>query len=417
MAIAEQQRQISHSCEVCDAVKSENVLLHITGQDYPGILARLTGILQNWKITFIDVQQTTSLGQLSLSLLVNIPEHVGLNVLKEISYETRNMKLSLDYYILQDNPEVNRNTGKSFALTVLAPRISMSAFNSIAQTLGSHGINIERMNRLAQGNLEAIEFILSVDNTYSDFGKLKRLLFKVAFENNFDLAVQPENLFRRSKRLIVMDMDSTLIQQEVIDEIAAECGKKEEVSKITLEAMQGQLDFCESLKKRVALLEGLSEDVLFKVLQRIELTPGADVLINILKKMGFKIAVISGGFTYFTDYFKEKLGLDYSFANTLEIINGKLTGKVIGEIIDRAGKAAILRKLAGEDKILMDQTVAIGDGANDLDMLEAAGLGIAFNAKPTVRDKAGAFISQPSLDSVLYLLGVSQKELTQMQAK
>jgi phosphoserine phosphatase len=293
----------------------------------------------------------------------------------------------------------------------------MSAFNSIAQTLGIHGINIERMNRLAQGNLEAIEFILSVDNTYSDFGKLKRLLFKVAFENNFDLAVQPENLYRRSKRLIVMDMDSTLIQQEVIDEIAEEAGKKAEVSEITKEAMMGKLDFCESLTQRVSLLEGLPETVLVKVLDRINLTPGADILINILKKMGFKIAVISGGFTFFTDYFREKLGLDYSYANELEIVNGVLTGKVKGEIIDRAGKAKILRQLATQEKILLDQTVAIGDGANDLDMLEAAGLGVAFNAKPTVRDKAGAFISQPSLDSVLYLLGVSQKELSQMQAK
>ncbi|MDH4199186.1 MAG: phosphoserine phosphatase SerB [Spirochaetia bacterium] len=409
--------RVTHSCEVCDAVKSENVLLHITGQDHPGILARLTRILQQWRISFIDVQQTTSLGQLSLSLLVNIPEHIGLNVLKEISYESRNMKLSLDYFILPDKPDPARDSGKSFALTVLSPRITMSAFGSIAQTLGDHGINIERMNRLAQGNLEAIEFILSVDNTYSDFGKLKRLLFKVAFENNFDLAVQPENLYRRSKRLIVMDMDSTLIQQEVIDELADEAGKKEEVSLITREAMQGKLDFSESLKKRVSLLKGLPESVLVNVLARIQLTPGADILISILKKMGFKIAVISGGFTYFTDHFKEKLGLDYSFANRLEIIDGILTGNVVGEIIDRAGKAAILKKLALEEKILIDQTVAIGDGANDLDMLEAAGLGVAFNAKPTVRDKAGAFISQPSLDSVLYLLGVSQKELTQMQGK
>ena len=409
--------KIIHSCEVCDAVKSEKVLLHITGQDYPGILARLTEILEHRKVTFLDVQQTTSLGQLSLSLLLNIPEHVGLNVLKEISQETRSMKLILDYYILPDNPDTNRVSGKSFALTVLSPNISMKAFHSIAKTLSDHDINIERMNRLAQGNLEAIEFILGVDNSYSDFGKLKRLLFKIAFENNFDLAVQPENLYRRSKRLIVMDMDSTLIQQEVIDELADECGKKDEVSRITLKAMQGQIDFRESLKQRVGLLKGLPESVLLKVLQRIKLTPGADVLVGILKKMGFKIAVISGGFTYFTDYFKESLGLDYSYANQLEIVDGKLTGNVLGEIIDRAGKAAILRRLASEDKILMDQTVAIGDGANDLDMLEAAGLGIAFNAKPTVRDKAGAFLSQPSLDSVLYLLGVSQKELAQMQVK
>lgn len=407
----------THSCEVCDAVKSENVLLHITGQDCPGILARLTQIMQNRKIAFLDVQQTTSLGQLSLSLLVNVPEHIGLNVLKELTHEIRSMKLSLDYYILPDIPEVNRESGKSFALTVLSPKISMTAFNSIAKTLGEHGINIERMNRLAQGNLEAIEFILSVDNTYSDFGKLKRLLFKVAFENNFDLAVQPENLYRRSKRLIVMDMDSTLIQQEVIDELADEAGKKEEVSRITEEAMQGKIDFKESLKKRVLLLKGLPDSVLANVLKRIKLTPGADMLVSILKKMGFKIAVISGGFTYFTDYFKETLGLDYSFANQLEIVDGVLTGQVVGEIIDRAGKATLLKRLASEDKILLDQTVAIGDGANDLDMLEAAGLGIAFNAKPTVRDKAGAFISQPSLDSVLYLLGVSQKELSQMQSK
>ena len=408
---------IDSSCKVCDAVRSEDVLLHVTGRDYPGILAKLTKILFDYKIPLVDVQQTTSLGQLSLSLLINVPAHVGLAVLKELSHNARVLGLSFDFFVLHEGELVRDEGRKTYALTILSPEISISSFHALAIVLGENSINIERMNRLAQGNLSALEFILGVPNTTGELANLKRILFKVAFEHNFDLAIQPENLYRRSKRLIVMDMDSTLIQQEVIDELADQVGVGEKVAEITTRAMQGKLDFAASLKERVALLKGMPAEEMNEVLKRISLTPGAEILISILKKMGFKIAIISGGFTYFTNYFQNQLGLDYSFANQLEIEDGKLTGRTMGRVIDRAGKAAILRELAAAEKIPLDQTVAVGDGANDLDMLETAGLGIAFNAKPTVRDHARAFISQPGLDSILYLLGVSQKELLEMQSR
>lgn len=415
MGSSEVRLRTIQACEVCESAKAENVLLHITGPDYPGILGNLTNVLNQWKVILKDVQQTTSLGQLSLSILIEVPVHAGLGMLKDLTSEIKKMELNFDFHVMEDKPEQQVPKGKSFALTVMSSQITTASFNSIAQCLGRHLINIERMNKLAQGNIEAIEFILSVSQQYAELGTLKRLLFKVAYEHNFDLAIQPENLYRRSKRLIVMDMDSTLIQQEVIDELAAEANVKEKVSVITESAMRGELDFEQSLRQRVQLLAGLDESVLQTVRDRLQLTSGAELLVSILKKMGFKIAIISGGFTYFTEHLRNLLGLDYSFANELEIIDGKITGNIKGEIVDRAGKAKILKQLALKEQIPVDQTVAVGDGANDLDMLEVAGLGIAFNAKPTVRDKARAFISQPGLDSVLYLLGVSQKELKEMQ--
>lgn len=411
----ENSRHDHSSCSVCDAVKSEDVLLHITGSDYPGILGHLTKIFINWRAELLDVQQTTSLGQLSLSLLIKLPAHVGLSVLKEVSQTAKKMNLGLDFFVLEEGVKARDESRKNFALTVLSTHIGIASFHALAKAIGDHDINIERMNRLAQGNIQAIEFILAVGQERSDIAALKRFLFEVAFEHNFDLAIQPENLYRRSKRLIVMDMDSTLIRQEVIDELADTAGVKERVAEITSKAMQGKIDFAESLHERVSLLKGLEQSVLDEVKQRIQLTPGAEKLVHILKKMGFKIAVISGGFTYFTGHLHETLHLDYSFANELEIENGILTGKIKGQVVDRAKKAEILRELAEKERIPLDQTVAIGDGANDMDMLEAAGLGIAFNAKPTVRDHARAFISQPGLDSVLYLLGVSEKELSEMQ--
>lgn len=409
--------QDNSSCVVCDAIKQEKVLLHITGNDFPGVLSRLTKILTKWNVPLLDVQQTTSLGQMNLSLLVDIYAHAGLNVLKEINQLTRELNLHLDFFVLgeESGNEADDKNRKSFALTLLSKNLPIRSFHEIARELGDHNINIERINHLAHGDIQAIEFILAVYADSTGFKKLKRVLFEVAFANNFDLAIQPENLYRRSKRLIVMDMDSTLIQQEVIDEIAKAAGVEEKVSEITAKAMQGKLDFTESLHERVSLLKGLPETVLKDVLKNIQLTEGAEILVSILKKMGFKIAVISGGFTYFAGHLQKMLSLDYSFANELEIKDGFLTGKTTGVVVDRARKAELLKELAAQEKIPLDQTVAVGDGANDMDMLETAGLGIAFNAKPTVKKSAQAFISLPGLDSVLYLLGVSEKELKNMK--
>jgi phosphoserine phosphatase len=239
---------------------------------------------------------------------------------------------------------------------------------------------------------------------------MTRKLLSISSDFGVDIAVQKEDIFRRSKRLVVMDMDSTLIQVEVIDELAKSAGHGEEVSGITSKAMNGELSFNESLNKRVELLRGLDENILDEIYHNIPFTPGAKKLVKILKKLGYKTAVISGGFTFFTDRLKNELGLDYAFANKLEIKDGKLTGKVLGEIINGEAKAKILEDIANKEDISLDQVVAIGDGANDLLMLDKAGLGIAFNAHKTVREKADYNISQENLDSIIYLLGISEKE-------
>ena len=391
------------------------ILIHVTGNDYPGILAKLTWLFENKEVSILDVQQTTSLRQLSLSLLLEISNQSSLEILGGIHQIIKEGKLDIDITVLTQEDMVRKESSRKYALTVLSPRIKTSYFNSLVQIIAKHNINIERMNQLAQGKLQCIELVISLeDAAFRKFDQISRLLFQEALRQGFDLAIQPESLFRRSKRLIVMDMDSTLIQQEVIDELADMANVKEKVASITRDAMQGKLNFTKALHKRVALLKGLTLEDMEKVKTKIVFTSGAETLVTFLKKLGFKIGVISGGFTYFTSFIKNKLNLDYDFANELEIKQGKLTGDLKGDIIDRAKKAVILKELAAQEKISLDQTVAIGDGANDIDMLSTAGLGIAFNAKPKVREEAKAFLSLPDLASVLFLLGVSEQELLEL---
>ncbi len=396
----------------------ENILIHITGPDSPGILAELTHLLNKWNISILDAQQTTSLKQLSLSLLLSIQRKNGIQILRDITMLVKDLKLSVDISILADKPWAKRNTPPTFTLTILSEKIEIYWFNRLIKVIAGSSMNIERMNQLAQGKLQCIELAISLGKlSAKKFHSIQYSLFKIAMENDFNLAIQPENLYRRSKRLIIMDMDSTLIRQEVVNELGEAVGAKDQITKITKQAMEGKLDFKRSLIKRTALLKGLSIKDLQKVKKRLKLTPGADVLISYLKKIGFKIGLISGGYSYFADFWHQKLNLDYSFANKLEIKDCRLTGKLEGEIIDKAAKARILKKITKQEGISIDQTVAIGDGANDVDMLAAAGLGIAFNAKPIVRKKAKAFLNLPSIDSVLFLLGVSQNELNDFKKK
>lgn len=394
---------------------SNCILLHISGRDEPGILMGVTQVLCEQQVEIRDLQQTTSLGQLSLSVLIRVPADKGLALIRDVSALLRQRGLSVDFVILEDEQRP-QESGKNIMLTYLAPTVNGVSFNSLVQKIAALHLNVERINWIAHGSIQCLELALNQTPTnLLDFHELRRQLFEVAFAHNFDLAIQPEHLYRRSKRLVVMDMDSTLVQQEVIDEIAAFAGVREAVAGITERAMRGELDFQAALRERVALLKGLPVDCLEQVLARIQLTPGVETLVRVLKKLGYKIAVVSGGFSYFTDHFRERLGLDYSFANTLQVAEGKLTGALDGEIVDRQAKARILRMLAHKEQIPLDQTVAVGDGANDLDMLETAGLGVAFNAKPLVREQAPAFLSLPGLDSILYLLGVSQRDLQALQ--
>ena len=390
----------------------DKILIHITGPDYPGSLSQIVNLLDTMDISILDVQQTTSLKQLSLSLMLLIPQDKGLMALKELTALIKKLNLNIDISILGDTPWENNSITELYALTILSEKIKTLWFKEIVNIIAQNNLNIERMNQLAHGDLQCIELIISMPkNKTKPFSEIQKLIFEVALNNNFNIAIQPDNLYRKSKRLVIMDMDSTLIQQEVIDELANLAGIGEEVAAITKEAMEGKLDFGQALHKRVKLLKGLTIEDMNRVRGIIKLTPGSELLIAFLKKLGFKIGVISGGFSYFTDFLKEQLQLDYSFANTLVIKDGKLTGELEGEIIDRAKKASLLRQLTEQEKIAIDQTIAIGDGANDIDMLATAGLGIAFNAKPLVRKQAGAFLNMSSLDNVLFLLGVSQIEL------
>ncbi|RME92517.1 MAG: phosphoserine phosphatase SerB [Candidatus Hydrogenedentota bacterium] len=398
-------------------MQKRNVLVHITGPDHPGILAGVLGLLSKRKVELRDLQQTTSLGQLSLSLLLCIPDECGLSVIKDLTGLTRRQKLHADFFVL-DEAEVwpNAENEVRYVLTFIAEKFDTSAFEALSRAIADKGINIVNMTRLADGDLQCLEMFLSAPaSSELDLASIKSDLFQVAFREGFDLAIQPEDIYRRAKRLVVMDMDSTLIQQEVIDEIAHFAGVKEKVAFITERAMRGEIDFDDALKERVSLLKGIKLSALKGVLSRISLTPGAERFIAILKKLGYKTAVISGGFTFFTEYFQKKLGLDYHFANTLESDGEALTGRVVGKIVNRRTKAELLKEIAQKEGIPLEQTVAVGDGANDLEMLEVAGLGVAFNAKPAVRKQAGGFISQPNLDVILYLLGVSQRDLKRIK--
>jgi phosphoserine phosphatase len=296
---------------------------------------------------------------------------------------------------------------------MLGDGVDAGAVNRVASLLTDYSINIDRINKLTRGQLRCVEFFLNVPNNTDLKGMTRQLLAEGA-GLGIDIAVQKENLYRRAKRLVVLDMDSTLIQIEVIDELARLAGVGEQVAVITERAMNGELDFQQALRERVGLLQGLSADALEQVYRELPFTPGAKNLIRILRQLGFRTAVISGGFDFFTDRLKAELGLDYAYANDLEIVDGLVTGKVTGAIVDGQRKAELLAEIAEREGITLSQVIAIGDGANDLPMLGRAGLGIAFNAKARVREQADYHINQGSLDSILYLLGIAEWEMAEL---
>jgi phosphoserine phosphatase len=297
-------------------------------------------------------------------------------------------------------------------VTLLAPDLSADALAGATAAIAGAGGNIDRILRLSDYPVMSYEFIVSG----ADFDRLREELLSASQAFRLDIAVQPEGLQRRAKRLVVLDVDSTLIENEVIDLLAQEAGQVEAVAAVTQRAMQGELDFADALRLRVAALRGLDSLALERVAQQISLTPGARTFIRTLKRLGYEIALVSGGFEFFVRALGEDLDIDHTYANRLEIVNGVLTGKIEGPIIDRAGKAALLRRVAAERGIPVEQTVAVGDGANDLDMLAAAGLGIAFNAKPAVREAADTAVSVPYLDAILFLLGIRREDVEQADA-
>ena len=387
------------------------IVITVNGVDAPGIVSSITSILSENAVKIIDIEQIVIRKLILLSMVLDLRESKDgqISLLKDLLLEARRLDVDLDFKIASGDEHLQYEKNFMYAVTCLGEKITAEVVAQISNAIYSENVNIERITQLSQGELNCIEMIVKTDKSIN-VRDMTRKLLSISSDFDVDIAVQKENIFRRSKRLVVMDMDSTLIQVEVIDELAKSAGIGEEVSDITRKAMNGELSFNESLNKRVGLLKGLNENILDKIYHSIPFTPGAKRLIKILKKLGYKTAVISGGFTFFTDRLKNELGLDYAFANELEIKNGKLTGKVLGKIINGKSKAKILEDIARQEDIALDQVVAIGDGANDLLMLDKAGLGIAFNAHKAVREKADYNISQKNLDSIIYLLGISEKE-------
>ena len=387
------------------------IVITVSGPDAPGIVSSITSILSENTVKIIDIEQIVIRKLILLSMMLDLRESKGgqVSLLKDLLLEAKRLNVELDFKIASYDEHLQHDNNFMYAVTCLGEKITAQVVAQISNAIYSENVNIERITQLSQGELGCIEMIVKTDKTINVQDMTGKLL-SISSDFGVDIAVQKEDIFRRSKRLVVMDMDSTLIQVEVIDELAKAAGHGEEVSGITSKAMNGELSFNESLNKRVELLRGLDENVLDEIYHNIPFTPGAKKLVKILKKLGYKTAVISGGFTFFTDRLKNELGLDYAFANKLEIKDGKLTGKVLGKIINGEYKAEILEDIANKENISLDQVVAIGDGANDLLMLDKAGLGIAFNAHKAVREQADYNISQKNLDSIIYLLGISEKE-------
>ena len=396
---------------------SDRVLITVTGRDRAGITATLTGILSEQGATLHDIEQVVVQGQLTLCLLVGLAH--ARDVLKDLLFTAKELGMELDFKPVAEVPPaaVIRGTdaGRRYVITAIGRSLGAAHLHALAQTLANEGANIEKISRLSEETLASVEIHASLP-AGRDREALKRSLLAVATKAGFDVSLQRESLYRRSKRMVVMDMDSTLIRIEVIDELARAAGVGDKVSKITERAMQGEMDYDESLRQRVALLAGLDVKALDQIANDLPLTEGAETLIRVLKRLGYRTAVISGGFSRAADALKRRLGIDYAFSNNLEIEGGKLTGRVVGPIVNAQRKAELLELIAQHEGILLDQVIAVGDGANDALMLEKAGLGIAFRAKPKLRESADTTISASGLDAILYLLGLSGRELQEVDA-
>ena len=383
------------------------LILTLTGRDAPGITAEVTRILAASGARLFDVEQVVVQGLLTLGFAVELPAAAEEGALKDLLFAAQGMGLALEY---RKAPEAPPERPRRYALTAIARELGPAALHSIASVLADHKANIERIHRLSEGGLASVEFAVSLPED-GDEAALKQALLTVAGQGAFDCALQRESLLRRSKRLVVMDMDSTLIQIEVIDELARAYGVFDAVSAITRRAMLGEMDYDESLRQRVALLAGLDAKVLYGIADNLPLTEGAETLLRVLKRLGYRTAVISGGFSVAAEALQKRLGIDFAWSNTLEIEDGKLTGRVTGPIVNAQRKAEITEMVALREGVPLDQVIAIGDGANDLLMLQKAGHGIAFHAKPKLREAAHTAISAGGLDTILYLLGMSGREI------
>lgn len=401
--------------------ETELILIRISGIDRPGITASITEILSKYDVTVLDIGQADIHSTLSLGILFKSNEKDSGNIMKELLFKASDLGITLRFYpvsVEEYEKWVSMQGKNRYILTLLGRKLSAMQIASVTRIIADQGLNIDAIKRLTgrmpldeqKANVRAcIEF--SVRGTPKDNEQMQRELLKLSSELEMDYSFQLDNMYRRMRRLICFDMDSTLIETEVIDELAVRAGVGDKVKAITERAMRGEIDFIESFTERVALLKGLDESVMKEIAENLPITEGVDRLMFVLKKYGYKIAILSGGFTYFGNYLKDKYGIDYVYANELEIVDGKLTGKFLGEVVDGKRKAELLRLISQVEKVDIAQTIAVGDGANDLPMLATAGLGIAFHAKPKVKANAKQSINTIGLDGVLYFLGFKDSYL------
>lgn len=389
--------------------KRDFVMVTVSGPDRPGITAAFSKILADNHVEVVDIEQASLQDFLGLSFLLDMSgaRQSKDSVLKDLLFEASRLHLTLNFRLFSEKEVRARNSRNLFVLTYFGDTRALAEISSI---LGEENANIEMISNLTRHCASCVELTIDVNGVQS-LNRLKERIIGKSHELNIDLALQKMEAYRKNKRLVFFDMDSTLVDMEIIDEMARRAGVFKEVARITEKVRRGDLDFEESLVQRVALLKGLKTEELEKIRDNMKLSEGAQDLIETLKRLGYKLGVVSGGFHYFADYLKDRLGLDFAFANQLEIKNGTLTGRVLGNIVDGPYKAKIVNMVSSEQGVLLDQTVAIGDGANDVLMLGQAGLGIAYNAKEKLQRVANMSVGQARLKNILYILGITEEEM------
>ncbi|OEY65258.1 phosphoserine phosphatase SerB [Marinobacter sp. X15-166B] len=399
---------------------SELVLINVSGRDKPGLTSEITGIMGRYDVRILDIGQAVIHDHLTWGILAEIPDATQTSpVIRDLLFCLHALDLQVRFAPITVEEYQQWAAGRNracYIVTLMSRDIQAEQIARVSAITARHGLNIDNISRLsarpslnrAENRIACVEF--SVRGKPSDLELLRADFLKIANEMDVDIAFQEDSIFRRNRRLVVFDMDSTLIEAEVIDELAHKAGVGDQVAAITERAMQGELDFSQSFAERLSLLKGLDEAVLAEVAQSLQLTEGAELLISTLKALGYRTAILSGGFTYFARHLQRKLGIDYVYANELDIDQGKVTGKVSGTIVDGQRKAELLLELAEREHISREQVIAVGDGANDLPMLSQAGLGVAFRAKPLVKKSARHAISTLGLDAVLYLIGFRESE-------
>lgn len=404
-----------------DKTTTELILIRISGLDRPGLTTSITEILSGYDVDIMDIGQADIHSTLSLGILFKCCEKDSGNIMKDLLFKASELGINIRFYPIsrEEYEEWVSMQGKNrYILTLLGRKLTAQQIAGATKILANQGLNIDAIRRLTgrvplderKAKVRAcIEF--SVRGTPRDIDELQSELMRLSTTLDMDFSFQKDTMYRRMRRLICFDMDSTLIKTEVIDELAKRAGVGEQVQEITARAMRGEIDFRESFKERVALLKGLDESVMKDIAEHLPITEGVERLMYVLKRYGYKIAILSGGFTYFGNYLKERFGIDYVYANNLEIVDGKLTGRYVGDIVDGKRKAELLQLLAQVENVDIAQTIAVGDGANDLPMLSVAGLGIAFHAKPKVKANAKQSINTIGLDGVLYFLGFKDSYL------